>query len=81
MNVNSVGALFIALLYILNDKSPDFQDTWSYLHRRMNDARALHRVNQSLEHAVGDGLKVLNAGVTTGFATIQNLLGVGRRDR
>jgi len=68
-------------VFMMNDKSTDFRDTWAYLHRRMNDARALNRAKDSIDHAAADGLALLNAGISTGITTIQNMVGAGRRDR
>lgn len=64
-------------LFMLNDKSPEFRDTWAFLHRRMNDARSLKDLKDSLDNAVSDTFKL----VTAGFTTAQNILGMGSRRR
>lgn len=60
-----------AELFMLNDKSPDFQDTWEFLHRRLNEARALNSAKDSLVNAAGDLGGLVNAGISTA----QNILG------
>ena len=64
-------------LFMLNDKSPEYSDTWDFLHRRLNDARAVRGAKDSLTNAAGDTFALLNAGVTTA----QNILGFGSKNR
>jgi len=66
-----------AELFMLNDKSPEFRDTWEFLHRRLNDARVLGGVKNSLSNAAGDTIALVNSGITTA----QNILGLGGKGR
>ena len=59
-----------AELYMLNDKSPEFRDTWDFLHRRLNDARVMGGVKDSLNNAAGDTISLVSSGITTA----QNML-------
>jgi len=64
-------------LHMLNDKSVDYIDTWTFLHRRLNDAKAVNSVKDSLASAAGDTLALVGAGITTA----QNILGMGSKKR
>jgi len=64
-----------AELFMLNDKSPEYRDTWDFLHRRLNDARVVGGVKDSLSNAAGDTIAL----VTSGITTAQNILGLGSK--
>jgi len=64
-------------LFMLNDKSQDYSDTWAFLNRRLQDARALNTARDSLENAASDSFALACAGLTTA----QNILGIGSRHR
>ncbi|KAG2374809.1 hypothetical protein C9374_010553 [Naegleria lovaniensis] len=49
-----VGLVYTSCeFYMLTDNSPDFQDTWSFLDRRMDELTVLQSVNEGLTSAVG----------------------------
>jgi len=62
-------------LYMLNDQSLEYRDTWIFLHRRLRDARALNDAKDSLNNVAGDTIALVNAGI----ATAQNVLGLGSK--
>lgn len=64
-------------LFMLNDKSPDYRDTWAFLHRRMQDAKTLHYAKDSLTNAASDTMALANAGITLA----QNVLGINSKQR
>jgi ubiquinone biosynthesis protein COQ9 len=47
------------LLYWLEDRSEDFEDTWSFLERRIDDVMRIGKVRSGIENAL-DGLGALN---------------------
>ena len=74
----AVAALHVSTeLFMLQDKSPNFEDTWDFLHRRMKDLEAASTVSTSIEHAVQDAMNLAGAG----FTTAQNILGINNRNR
>lgn len=74
----ALAGVYVATeLYMLNDRSADFQDTWDFLKRRLNDAQAAKAAKDSLENAVGDVASLASAGITTA----QNMLGLNSRNR
>lgn len=74
----AVAAIYLATeVFMLQDKSLNFQDTWEFLKRRMQDAGSAEAMKNSLSHAVNDIANLANAGVTTA----QNILGFNNRNR
>jgi len=73
-----LGAVYAATeLYMLQDKSPDFQDTWQFMHRRMEDINSLKTAKNSIENAAQDLTKIAGAV----FTSIQNVVGANTRSR
>ena len=64
-------------LYMLNDKSTDYKETWAFLHRRLQDAKVLDFAKDSLSNAASDTLALVSAGLTTA----QNILGMNSKQR
>lgn len=63
-----VGLVYTSCeFYMLTDNSPDFQDTWSFLDRRMDELTMLQSVNEGLTNTVsgifGSILSVISAAV------------------
>jgi len=74
----AVAALHVSSeLFMLQDKSPHFEDTWDFLHRRMKDLEAASTICASIDHAVEDAMNLAGAG----FTTAQNILGINNRNR
>lgn len=74
----AVAAIYLATeVFMLQDKSPNFEDTWEFLSRRMQDAGSAEAMKNSLNHALNDIASLANAGVTTA----QNILGFNNRNR
>ena len=74
----AVAALHLsAELYLLQDKSPNYSDTWSFLHQRIKDIESAASAKSSIDQAFQDGLNMVGAGLTT----IQNILGLNNRSR
>jgi ubiquinone biosynthesis protein COQ9 len=57
-------------LYMIQDKSPDFQETWRFLSRRIEDVTQL---NNCL-HQSGEVSQVAKEAVTAAFVTVCNIL-------
>jgi len=73
-----LGAVYAATeLYLLQDKSPDFQDTWQFMHRRMEDINTLKTAKNSIDNAAQDLTKIAGAV----FTSIQNVVGANTRNR
>jgi len=64
-------------LYMVSDRSPDFEETWGFLDRRMSDIGTLITAKKSLEKAGSDAGELLSAA----FTTVRNMSGLNRRDR
>ena len=64
-------------LYMLRDNSVDFNETWDFLHRRMQDLQAAEITKNTFAHAMNDFYALASASVTTA----QNILGVNNRNR
>lgn len=64
-------------LFMLNDKSHEYRDTWAFLHRRMQEAKTLHYAKDSIANAANDTLALASAGVTLA----QNILGLNKKQR
>ncbi|XP_012257552.1 ubiquinone biosynthesis protein COQ9, mitochondrial [Athalia rosae] len=61
-------------LYMLQDNSPDHQQTWQFLQRRIEDAAQLHRI---LSTAPGPpDLNQATEAATAAFVTARNILGL-----
>jgi len=74
----AVAALHLSTeLYMLQDKSASFEDTWDFLHRRVKDIETAATAKDSVDHALQDAMSLVGSGLTT----IQNLLGVNNRIR
>ncbi|XP_018911390.1 ubiquinone biosynthesis protein COQ9, mitochondrial isoform X1 [Bemisia tabaci] len=68
-----VGSIYkVTELYFLQDTSPDYQNTWHFLNRRIEDAVQLHTVLMKSESASTLAKDVAN--VT--FTTVRNMLGL-----
>ena len=50
---------------MVQDKSVDFQDTWSFLQRRIDDTKTITNARQQLDGLVGGALKFGTAAFTT----------------
>ncbi|EAT48775.1 AAEL000240-PA [Aedes aegypti] len=59
-------------LYMMQDNSQDFEKTWKFLNRRVEEARVLHDFLVKSEHAT---LHIQNA-VESTFSTARNILGL-----
>lgn len=59
-------------LYMLQDNSQDFEKTWKFLERRVNEAKMLHDFLVKSEHAT---VHIQNA-VGSTFSTARNILGL-----
>lgn len=64
-------------LYMVTDRSSDFEDTWSFLDRRMSDIGLLIGAKETLEKAGSDAAELLSAA----FTTVRNMSGLNRRNR
>jgi len=64
-------------LFMMNDKSPDYRETWAFLHRRMQEAKTLHYAKDSIKNAANDTMALANAGITLA----QNILGMNNKQR
>jgi ubiquinone biosynthesis protein COQ9 len=53
-------------LYMIQDKSANFEETWRFLGRRIEDASQLH----SYLHQSGEVSQVAKDGVTAAFITV-----------
>jgi len=74
----AVAALHLsAELFLLQDKSVDYADTWEFLHRRVRDVETAASAKNSIDHALHDALNMAGAG----FTTVQNILGLNNRSR
>lgn len=82
MNWYTKRAAVVALhlsaeLFLLQDKSVNYTDTWEFLHRRVRDVETAASAKNSIDHALHDALNLAGAG----FTTIQNILGLNNRSR
>ena len=74
----AVAALHLsAELFLLQDKSAGYADTWEFLHRRVKDVETAAFAKNSIDHALQDALNIVGAG----FTTVQNIFGLNNRSR
>jgi len=64
-------------LYMVSDRSPDFEETWNFLDRRMSDIGMLISAKETLEKARSDATELLSAA----FTTVWNMSGLNSRNR
>lgn len=64
-------------LYMIQDKSANFQETWHFLGRRIEDVSQLH----NYLHQSGEVSQVAKEGVTAAFITARNILGLNLGNR
>lgn len=62
---------------MVTDRSSDFEDTWSFLDRRMSDIGLLIGAKETLQKAGSDTAELLSAA----FTTVRNMSGLNRRNR
>jgi len=64
-------------LHMLNDKSANFEKTWDFLHRRMNEVKAAEIAKNSIENSLNDVVSLASAGATTA----RNIFGLNEKTR
>lgn len=64
-------------LYMVQDSSVDYQDTWDFLDRRLQDTAAFSRSRRQVEESLLGGVELLSAGLTTA----RNMLGLNSQSR
>ncbi|XP_064104773.1 ubiquinone biosynthesis protein COQ9-B, mitochondrial-like [Macrobrachium nipponense] len=64
-------------IYMLQDKSADFQDTWAFMNRRLSDVHSVGKCARSAEAFTGNFVNFSKAGL----ATALNILGMNARTR
>lgn len=52
-------------VFMVQDGSVDYQDTWDFLDRRMQDTANFSKGRKQLEDSLNDATKLFSAGVTT----------------
>lgn len=62
---------------MLTDKSPNFDNSWLFLERRLADASVVHEILLQSSGAT----KHLEAAVSTAFTTARNILGLNYERR
>lgn len=50
---------------MVQDNSVDFQDTWNFLRRRLQDTRTITQCRQELDSVVGGAYEIGSAAFTT----------------
>ncbi|XP_042868289.1 ubiquinone biosynthesis protein COQ9, mitochondrial-like [Penaeus japonicus] len=64
-------------LYMLQDKSEDFQDTWAFMNRRLSDVHNLAKCARNVDNVTKDIRNVAKAGLLTAL----NIVGMNNRSR
>jgi ubiquinone biosynthesis protein COQ9 len=62
-------------LFLVQDTSADFQETWKFLHRRMEDANTFGKASKEFQGLVSGGVETFLAGLNTAL----NVLGMKSR--
>ncbi|XP_069691849.1 ubiquinone biosynthesis protein COQ9, mitochondrial-like isoform X2 [Periplaneta americana] len=75
--VTLAGIYKMTELYMIQDKSADFQETWSFLSRRIEDVSQLHGYLHQSEEAS----QIAKEAVTAAFITARNILGLNLGNR
>lgn len=75
-----LGKLYFSTqLSMLNDQSPDFQDTWQFLNRRMGDIKVMGSLARSLSSvSLPQGIAEVGK---SGLTSLFNIAGLGQNKR
>ncbi|XP_065652197.1 ubiquinone biosynthesis protein COQ9-B, mitochondrial [Hydra vulgaris] len=72
----TLSAIYIATeIYLLNDRSKDFVNTWTFLHNRMKEVKNLEKFKHSFEEFLSGTFSFFCAGITTA----QNIIGINNK--
>lgn len=66
-----VAFLLFAELYMIQDNSVDFQDTWSFMSRRFEDTKTVTRSRKQFDEFVGGAFNLGVAAFTTVSAVMK----------
>ncbi|XP_047468725.1 ubiquinone biosynthesis protein COQ9, mitochondrial-like isoform X2 [Penaeus chinensis] len=64
-------------LYMLQDKSEDFEDTWAFMNRRLSDVHSVAKCARNADNVTKDIRNVVKAGLLTAL----NIVGMNDRSR
>ncbi|XP_049956720.1 ubiquinone biosynthesis protein COQ9, mitochondrial isoform X2 [Schistocerca serialis cubense] len=75
--ISLAGIYKMTELYMIQDKSDGFQETWQFLRRRIDDAERLH----SYLHQSEEASSIARETATAAFITARNILGLNKAFR